>query len=76
MDKSELKIENLDLRPAGMSATVSRNDIRVTHVNSGLVVEIPHGFARAQHRNIEIAMTMFNSVLHNDRLHGREGSEE
>ena len=70
MDMNELKIDVPNRKYEGMHTNPTMNDIRVTHIKSGVVIEIPLEFARTQSRNLKAAITMLESVIPNSGISG------
>lgn len=63
MNMHDLKIEALPSKLNGMQPVINDNGVRVTHLPTGLVVEVPHGFNTSQNRNIKTAIAMLETVL-------------
>jgi protein subunit release factor A len=63
VDMKDLKIEPLKVKREGMQPAAIWNDVRVTHIPTGLVVEIPHGFTMTQRRNLKTALSMIGLAL-------------
>ena len=63
MDMLDIKIECLNKKRTGMQPTMVWSDIRVTHLPTGIAVEIPHEVGRSQHCNMQVAMAMLETAL-------------
>ena len=72
---NDLKVDLIARKREGMQPVTVWNDLRVTHLPTGLVVEVPHGFTRSQHRNLKTAIAMIEAVLPNDKAHSCRVSE-
>jgi protein subunit release factor A len=63
MNMEDLKVEPIQVKREGMQPVTAWNDIRVTHLPSGLAVEVPHGFTTSQNRNLKVAIWMIETAL-------------
>lgn len=47
----------------GMQPVSTECGIKVTHKETGIVVCIPHDYLHSQHKHLEVALQMFNTIL-------------
>lgn len=66
MNMNDLKIEPLARKRDGMQPVTVWNGLRVTHIPTGLAVEVPHGFTPSQNRNMKTAIAMIEAVVPNN----------
>jgi protein subunit release factor A len=66
VDNRDIKIETLARKREGMQPVTVWNDIRVTHLKTGIAVEIPHEFRRSQNGNLKVALAMLEEALGKD----------
>ena len=63
MNMNDVKVEAVARKRTGMQPVTSWNDIRVTHIPTGIVIEIPHEFQRSQNKHLKMALAMLDAVL-------------
>lgn len=73
---NDLKVEPLARKREGMQPVTVWNDLRVTHLPTGLAVEVPHGFTASQNRNLKTAVDMIEAVLSNAHALVEERSDD
>jgi protein subunit release factor A len=61
----DIKVEPLVRKRKGMQPVTVCNDIRVTHLPTGLVIEVPHEFTRSQNQSLKTAIAMLEAVVPN-----------
>jgi len=67
MNTNDIMIELPAKNVRGMQPVAVWNDLRFTHLPTGLVVEVPHRFTTSQNRNLKTAITMIEVALPNDK---------
>jgi hypothetical protein len=72
VDNSEIRIETLARKREGMQPVTVWNDIRVTHLKTGIAVEIPHEFRRSQNGNLKVALAMLDAAINSGSLVSQE----
>ena len=62
IDPNLIKITSIDRKREGMQPVTVWNDVRITHLPTGIAIEVPHEYAKSQYKNIQIAMKMLEEL--------------
>ena len=72
MDMNDIKVESIVRKRNGMQPVTVWNDIRVKHLPTGIVIEIPHEFQRSQHKHLKTALAMLDTALTSPKISNKE----
>jgi protein subunit release factor A len=63
MNMHDLRVEAVNRKREGMQPVTVWHDLRVTHIPTGLVVEVPHELFRSQNKALQAAADMIKAGL-------------